>query len=145
MRKADGTASVQPFAPDEERDNGPRRDTPRRFKSFAPHGAGNSSSTNASGTATPITSGLGYHKSGPRTAAREIDGVVTWGGGFAPLFVKAGELFRDGEVDVVKRDGGEFLTVLHVRSGIYEHCVPCPGPWMPLISAHSAESPLRGR
>jgi hypothetical protein len=30
---------------------------------------------------------------------------VTWGGGGAPLFVKAGELFRDGEVDVVKRDG----------------------------------------
>lgn len=24
---------------------------------------------------------------------------VTWGGGAAPLFVKAGELFKDGELD----------------------------------------------
>ncbi|BEI93595.1 uncharacterized protein CcaverHIS019_0600540 [Cutaneotrichosporon cavernicola] len=99
-----GFASVQPFGPGEERD---RREVPRRVRSFAPHGG---QSGNASGTATPITSGLGYHRSGPRTAAREVGGVVTWGGGGAPLFVKAGELFRDGEVDVVKRDGDVFVV-----------------------------------
>ncbi|CAK9779423.1 hypothetical protein CC85DRAFT_289648 [Cutaneotrichosporon oleaginosum] len=93
--------SVQPFAPDEE------DRPPRRLKSFAPHGA---QSSGASGAATPITSGIGYHRRGPRTAAREIDGVVTWGGGGAPLFVKAGELFRDGEVDVVKCDGDIFVV-----------------------------------
>lgn len=109
---ADNTASVQPFAPDEERDAGPRREAPRRLKFFAPHGAGNFTSASQSGTTTPITSGLGYHRSAPRTAAREIDGVVTWGGGLAPLFVKAGELFRDGEVDVVKRHDGKLSCAL---------------------------------
>ena len=28
-----------------------------------------------------------------------------WGGRGAPLFVKGGELFKDGEVEVVKQDG----------------------------------------
>lgn len=40
-----------------------------------------------------------------------------WGGRGAPLFVKGGELFKDGEVDIIKQDGrslsllrGEKLT-----------------------------------
>jgi len=44
---------------------------------------------------------------------------VTWGGGAAPLFVKAGELFKDGEVDIIKVDPGEssWSRALHLLSG----------------------------
>jgi hypothetical protein len=40
---------------------------------------------------------------------------VMWGGGYAPIFVKAGELFKDGEVDVIKLDAGERLSFRFVR------------------------------
>ncbi|ORX35975.1 hypothetical protein BD324DRAFT_514435 [Kockovaella imperatae] len=77
-----------------------------------------------SGSTTPVT-GLGYHGrghtfpssrgfapdragiggGGRREKHRSGDTVgkigVSWGGGSAPIFVKAGELFKDGEVDVV--------------------------------------------
>ena len=36
---------------------------------------------------------------------------VMCGGGAAPLFVKAGELFKDGEVDIISIDKGEFPLV----------------------------------
>ena len=36
---------------------------------------------------------------------------VTWGGGAAPLFVKAGELFKDGEADIIKVDPGEYCYI----------------------------------
>lgn len=80
------------------------------------------------GSRTPVT-GLGYHGQGhkfssePITLNRDMLGGnggrkrglgdtvgkngVTWGGGIAPLFVKAGELFKDGEVDIIKVDPGE--------------------------------------
>lgn len=53
---------------------------------------------------------------------------VTWGGGRgAPLFVKAGELFKDGEVDVVKMDESGCLGVLlpdYSRSRVsLPHCL----------------------
>lgn len=87
------------------------RDTPEGTDTDAP----------PSGARTPATGGLGYHVSagsrlgvgsrrtpGVMTPQRvDSSGVVFWGGHGAPLFVKAGELFKDGEVDVVKRDGGE--------------------------------------
>lgn len=42
-------------------------------------------------------------------------GEVIWGGRKgAPMFVKAGELFKDGEVDVITMDEGELL-ILYVR------------------------------
>ncbi|WWD17876.1 hypothetical protein CI109_102320 [Kwoniella shandongensis] len=69
-----------------------------------------------SGTATPIR-GLGYRdaptargKGDHRglglgktsTVGRGIGtGDVMWGGGMAPIFVKAGELFKEGEADVI--------------------------------------------
>ena len=76
-----------------------------------------------SGSSTPV-SGLGFRGKGhsfrsglgldaiPRGANKPIGATVgksgiTWGGGAAPLFVKAGELFKDGEVDVVTVDKGK--------------------------------------
>ena len=62
-----------------------------------------------SGVSTPVT-GLGYHKHGPPSSlSRSTIGKAgaNWGGGAAPLFVKAGELFKDGIVDVVRRDRGD--------------------------------------
>ncbi|WVF70475.1 hypothetical protein IAT40_005265 [Kwoniella sp. CBS 6097] len=73
-----------------------------------------------SGAATPVH-GLGYHdvKSEVETRGKGDhrglgmghakstvgkgmgNGTITWGGGKAPLFVKAGELFKDGEADVI--------------------------------------------
>ncbi|KAK8865942.1 hypothetical protein IAR55_001091 [Kwoniella newhampshirensis] len=70
-----------------------------------------------SGAATPVH-GLGYHdpaltsrsKGDHRglglgktsTVGRGIGtGEVRWGGGMAPIFVKAGELFKEGEADVI--------------------------------------------
>ncbi|KAL1410593.1 squalene synthetase-like protein [Vanrija albida] len=75
----------------------------------------NATDTDApSGSRTPATGGLGYHRGavgarrtpGTMTPTRtDASGATLWGGHGAPLFVKAGELFRDGEVDVVRRDG----------------------------------------
>ncbi|WVQ82761.1 hypothetical protein IAT38_004893 [Cryptococcus sp. DSM 104549] len=39
------------------------------------------------------------------------DGTIYWGGGLAPLFVKAGELFKDGEVDIVTNDKDTGVSV----------------------------------
>jgi len=48
-------------------------------------------------------------------------GGVTWGGGPAPLFVKAGELFKDGEVEVITFDKSDFCfdveIIKHNRRG----------------------------
>lgn len=90
-----------------------------------------------SGARTPVT-GLGI----PRPAAGSLlrgaigtargkapiramqprqtrDGQVLWGGRGAPLFVKAGELFKDGEVDTVHpgacRSGSHMLSVCFWR------------------------------
>lgn len=38
-------------------------------------------------------------RSSPAPGRTLRSGEVIWGGGAAPLFVKAGELFKDGEVD----------------------------------------------
>lgn len=35
-----------------------------------------------------------------------------WGGRGAPLFVKGGELFKDGEVDIFKMEEGESCAVI---------------------------------
>ncbi|ORY32323.1 hypothetical protein BCR39DRAFT_47178 [Naematelia encephala] len=93
--------------------------------SYIPRGAqgqrGGSSARGAftpSGAATPVT-GLGYHGKGkaPERGGRTLGkstvgkGGVIWGGGMAPLFVKAGELFKDGEVDVITIDEGEHIHV----------------------------------
>jgi hypothetical protein len=49
------------------------------------------------------TSGLkSHHRSGDTVGKQG----VFWGGGAAPIFVKAGELFKDGEVDILKVDKG---------------------------------------
>lgn len=40
---------------------------------------------------------------GKSTVGRE---AVMWGGRGAPLFVKGGELFKDGEVDIFKMTEG---------------------------------------
>jgi hypothetical protein len=92
----------------------------RKMRSFAPHGTPGSSSVPTPGAATPAT-GLGFGgvravRERERTAIRVRAGVTYWGGGSggAPLFVKAGELFREGEVDVVKRDGGEWRDAIRV-------------------------------
>lgn len=37
---------------------------------------------------------------------------VFWGGGAAPIFVKAGELFKDGEVDILKVDKGVLIIIV---------------------------------
>lgn len=68
-----------------------------------------------SGAQTPVT-GVGFRGKGKNrengtspgsrsTVGRGIGtGEVRWGGGAAPMFVKAGELFKDGEVGLVIRD-----------------------------------------
>ncbi|WVR05912.1 hypothetical protein IAU60_002938 [Kwoniella sp. DSM 27419] len=85
-----------------------------------------------SGAATPVH-GLGFRKSesplvpatrkhgdhrglglGRSTVGKGVSrdsGVVTWGGGFAPLFIKAGELFKTGEADVITLDDENKLHV----------------------------------
>lgn len=85
-------------------------------------------SPGASGSATPVT-GIGYKGKGKSalpgaadmgtsgappgrmtsTVGRGIGtGDVTWGGRKgAPMFIKAGELFKDGEVDLVTGDQGK--------------------------------------
>jgi len=112
---------VQPFGP---------TDTPSNRGSPFPRGRGrgrgglgastNSSSPQvASGSSTPVRGvghrgrgghgGLGSDRpssgyKGKSTVGRE---GVTWGGRGAPLFVKGGELFKDGEVDIVRKNESE--------------------------------------
>ena len=73
-------------------------------------------SQEALGSATPMT-GLGFHGNGKGKAPSRAEGTVgrgigngggsvIWGGGRAPLFVKASELFKDGEGDVITIDRG---------------------------------------
>ena len=89
--------------------------------------------------------GLGYRGKG-KQAARSTVGKdsVTWGGGPAPLFVKAGELFKDGEVDVITVDAGEscvhsgdrpsFLTFTSSDNEIHIDAVPLSDPSAPQMS-----------
>jgi hypothetical protein len=54
-------------------------------------------------------SGLGFRGKEPTSGYKAKSTVgregVMWGGRGAPLFVKGGELFKDGEVDIIKQDG----------------------------------------
>ena len=56
-----------------------------------------------SGSATPAA-GLGYHKDTQSERSTTRKEGVKWGGGAAPMFVKAGELFKDGEDEVIGVD-----------------------------------------
>lgn len=49
-----------------------------------------------------------------KTASESSRGLSgsRWGGGLAPLFIKAGELFKDGEVDVITQEEGEIFSCL---------------------------------
>ncbi len=71
----------------------------------SPFRDGHTPHTPQSGSATPVT-GLGYHKGKQVDRSTGGKGGVKWGGGAAPLFVKAGELFKDGEVEVITIDSG---------------------------------------
>ncbi|EIW72809.1 hypothetical protein TREMEDRAFT_72886 [Tremella mesenterica DSM 1558] len=74
----------------------PPRSRRRRLQPGIPHRTG------VSGSATPATgTGLGFHGS-PRVPSRS-DGQ-TYGGGSAPLFIRAGELFKQGEADIITKD-----------------------------------------
>jgi hypothetical protein len=114
---------VQPFGP---------TDSPSNRGSPFPRGRGRGrgglgASTNNNGASPNVTSGqstpvrgvghrgrgghggLGSDRpssgyKGKSTVGRE---GVTWGGRGAPLFVKGGELFKDGEVDIVRKDESE--------------------------------------
>ena len=57
------------------------------------------------GSTTPVA-GLGYHKEKQvkRSTVGDPRGTTIWGGGDAPLFVKAGDLFKDGTVEVITLD-----------------------------------------
>nr|XP_018267262.1 uncharacterized protein I303_01247 [Kwoniella dejecticola CBS 10117]OBR89420.1 hypothetical protein I303_01247 [Kwoniella dejecticola CBS 10117] len=118
--------NVQPFGPST---SASEPSTPYGRGSQTPRGRGRGNpqfsrgghqpSRTPSGTATP-KDGLGYHDSKPKpdtrtkgdhrglgsgksTVGRGLGAdTVTWGGrGKAPLFVKAGELFKEGEADVI--------------------------------------------
>lgn len=116
MLISETSGSVQPFGERRGRGrggwSGPHQ-APGAERSQARPGRGRglgfetpNTSASASGAATPITGGLGYHRRSPQVRVDKF-GVVTWGGGIAPLFVKSGELFKEGEVDVVRKEGGE--------------------------------------
>lgn len=94
---------VEPFGPQTPRDmpDRPREQFRGRGRGIR-GGIGLGRTTPSSGARTPTT-GLG--SGSRRHPAIILDGVVTWGGGWAPLFIKAGELFRDGEVDVKDEEG----------------------------------------
>lgn len=83
------------------------------------------------GTATPNKiHGLGFHTPGQlsesgsarpsievtkaktRGSSRGLNGTC-WGGGLAPLFIKAGELFKDGEVDVITHEEDKGIDAGH--------------------------------
>lgn len=99
---------VEPFGPQTPRDMPDRPREPFRGRGRGIRGGiGLGRTTPSSGARTPTT-GLG--SGSRRHPAVVLDGVVTWGGGWAPLFIKAGELFRDGEVDV-KDEEGEFAIL----------------------------------
>jgi hypothetical protein len=122
------TGFVQPFGP---------TDTPSNRGSPFPRGRGRgrgafgaspstASPKVASGSSTPVRGvghrggrgGLGSDRpsaghQGKSTVGRE---GVTWGGRGAPLFVKGGELFKDGEVDIVRKDESE--SCHQSRSGV---------------------------
>jgi hypothetical protein len=110
---------VQPFGP---------TDTPSSRGSPFPRGRGRgrgglgatptpASPRLDSGQSTPVR-GLGHRGRGGGLGDRPSSGYkgkstvgregVTWGGRGAPLFVKGGELFKDGEVDIVRRDESRF-------------------------------------
>jgi hypothetical protein len=121
---------VQPFGPS---------DSPSNRGSPHPRGRGRGRGglgTNAtpasprvdSGSSTPVRgighrgrgAGLGSDRpssgyKGKSTVGRE---GVTWGGRGAPIFVKSGELFKDGEVDIIRKDEGESCR----RSAIMGEC-----------------------
>ncbi|WVQ62170.1 uncharacterized protein L199_000308 [Kwoniella botswanensis] len=116
--------NVQPFGPSSSVSPGPSTargrgsQTPRgRGRGFSSHHrGGHQQPATPSGVATPVH-GLGFHDhesdtrtkgdhrglgSGKSTVGKGLGtGTVTWGGGKAPLFVKAGELFKNGEADVI--------------------------------------------
>ncbi|WWC99711.1 hypothetical protein V866_006616 [Kwoniella sp. B9012] len=116
--------NVQPFGPSSSASPGPSTargrgsQTPRgRGRGFSSHHrGGHQQPATPSGVATPVH-GLGFHEhepdtrtkgdhrglgSGRSTVGKGLGtGTVTWGGGRAPLFVKAGELFKEGEADVI--------------------------------------------
>ncbi|WRT64174.1 uncharacterized protein IL334_001103 [Kwoniella shivajii] len=119
--KMDGF-NVQPFGPPPADSGG---FTPRGRGGYTPGGRGRGFQQNRgphqnpstpSGAATPVR-GLGFRDQVPTTRAKGDHrglgvghstvgkgigtGTVTWGGGKAPLFVKAGELFKEGEVDII--------------------------------------------
>nr|XP_019049269.1 hypothetical protein I302_03051 [Kwoniella bestiolae CBS 10118]OCF28199.1 hypothetical protein I302_03051 [Kwoniella bestiolae CBS 10118] len=119
-----GGFNVQPFGPSPAGSPGPS--TPSGRGSQTPRGRGRGSQpynrgrhhnpSTPSGSATSVH-GLGFHDteadtrakgdhrglgSGKSTVGKGIGtGTITWGGGNAPLFVKAGELFKEGEADVI--------------------------------------------
>lgn len=47
-------------------------------------------------------------------SSRGLNGAC-WGGGLAPLFIKAGELFKDGEVDVITHEEGQIFRAYYLR------------------------------
>lgn len=137
--------NVAPFGPDTTASPGPSRGPGRGRGEFTPRGSGRGGgrggrggrggatageSPYGSGSATPVT-GLGYrrddkhHGKHPRhglgsTVGKGIgSGDVIWGGRGAPLFVKAGELFKDGEVDVITLDQGGFFVLRPGRADLH--------------------------
>lgn len=121
------TGYVQPFGPTSDSPSGRGSQTPRG-RGRGRGGFANTKSTPGpdSGQSTPVR-GLGHRGGRGGLGARGKEQSlgykvtstvgregVTWGGRGAPLFVKAGELFKDGEVDVVKRGDGECLIILGI-------------------------------
>lgn len=122
---------VQPFGPS---DSPSSRGSPlTRGRGRGGRGGLGANATTASprvesGSSTPVRGighrsrggGLGSDRpssgyKGKSTVGRE---GVTWGGRGAPIFVKSGELFKNGEVDIIRKDQGESCR----RSGVMCGC-----------------------
>ncbi|WVQ70948.1 hypothetical protein IAR50_000473 [Cryptococcus sp. DSM 104548] len=108
--------SVAPFGPKDATSQQDKPHAPRHTPRL-PH---------TPGTATPSkVRGLGFHtpvqsdsdtarSSGIKNKNKnkfKAGSSSVWGGGAAPLFVKAGELFKDGEVDVITQDEDKEIHV----------------------------------
>ncbi|TYJ56385.1 hypothetical protein B9479_002933 [Cryptococcus floricola] len=103
--------SVAPFGPKDATSQQDNPHGPRHIPRL-PH---------APGVATPSKiRGLGFQSDSDTarpTAMKNKNknkfkpGNSIWGGGGAPLFVKAGELFKDGEVDVITQDEDKEIHV----------------------------------
>lgn len=80
--------------------------TPNKIHGLGFHTPGQLSE---SGSARPS---IGVTKAKASGSSRGLNGAC-WGGGLAPLFIKAGELFKDGEVDVITHEEDKGIDAGH--------------------------------